>query len=92
MKLIDKVRVFDPLKPSDKKYNLIFHLPVCLDNIERRQDGSDRDFRCLKFQLENFKRISPSNNPNFKMLLIISVNGFVGNQEYVDYLQCISKT
>jgi len=86
--MIDKVRCFDPLKNPNRKYDLVFHLPVCFDNIDRRQ-GVDRDFRCLKFQIENFKQVNPSNNPNFKMLLCISVNGGISSYSYVEYLNSI---
>lgn len=89
--LFDRVRVFDPLKTSREKYNLVAHIPVCLDNIQRRQGGVDRDFRCLKFQINHFKKIIPSSNPNFKMILIISVNGGICSQEYVDYIKSVPK-
>jgi hypothetical protein len=90
--LFDRVRVFDPLKPvSGVKYDLVCHIPVCLDNIKRRQEGADRDFRCLQFQLENFKKIRPSDNPNFKMILIISVNGGIGQSSYITFLKSIPK-
>lgn len=86
-----RFREFDPLHaPKIRRTNCVFHLCSFLQEGPRREGDSKRDFICLQKFIEIIKTQRISTDPDFRLDLIISINGHIENQEYIDYLKSIN--
>lgn len=94
---LDSVRYFDPLISPEKRYpdpEVVIHIPICLEDISRREGGAERDIRCLLYNIQNFKNNLPTKNTSGlynEIDIVISVNGFIHFPDFVDVLENLEK-
>lgn len=94
-------RHFDPLfpPPTGHTVDCVLHMSVCFEPrrthvLFQHCVMANRhviELKYLRFNIERFDltEIKNSDNPNWKGDLIISINGFIYNEEVVDYLRSI---
>ena len=87
---LDSVRYFDPITKPKTDPDLVIHIPVCLEDIKRREGAGDRDIACLKYNIQNFLTLTPSVN-HLNIDFVICVNGFI-YYDYIDYLEGLLPT
>jgi len=90
-------RVFDPLHiPKINKTDCVLHISSFLqeskEKSDRREGDSPRDFNCIKSLIGEISNQRISNREGFRLDAVISINGHVENQEYIDYLKSINGT
>ena len=85
---------FNSLGVSDTNdSNCIFHMSTFLsDSKTKRRHGhtSKRDFDCIVKNIELMKTQEISTIRPFRMDLLISINGGIEKQEYIEYLKNIN--
>ncbi len=96
------LRAFDPLKlPSPQlPISVVMNLTIFLEsdalrvapNGYRTKQSWDKDLADLKMNIAMYSEISPSDDPDFHMELLISVNGYVSDDEPIEYLKSIDGT
>ena len=86
LKHIDKIRCFKMLKYDNKAWDVILHIPICLEKPTGKSNR-DADIECLKKTLKVL-----TTQTGFKGKLNISVNGVIKIKDDVKYLQTIDDT
>jgi len=90
-----KFRVFDPLHiPKIKKSDCVFHYCVYLQRgVDNRVSSTAGwHFKCIKENIKIFSKLPPTKRDNFRMDLVISINGHLEEKEYIDYFKKIDGT
>lgn len=84
-------RTFDPLKPVDRLINCAFHIPVHVEDSVRDSDsrGMIEDFVVSRRCIEKFREYSISNIPDFKLDLVVSINGDITHPKFIEYFRSI---
>ena len=96
------LRAFDPLQCPEKKLHVdvVMNLTLFLQsnaprpapNGFRADQNWEKDLKDLKQNISIYSTLSPSVRPEFRMELVISVNGYVTDAEPIEYLKSIDNT
>jgi len=79
--------------PTIDKSTCVFHMSTFLSSTGYRRVGSGyRDFNCIKENIERFSTQHISSLDNFRLDLIISVNGDITEDEFIQYYKDIDGT
>lgn len=90
-------RVFTPIQwPQIDHCDLVLHLSTFLQDNAKRRDkngyndivSSSRDFYHVQKEIEIFRTFRPSSN-DVDIYLLISINGGITNDEYINFLRNI---
>jgi len=76
--------------PIIDKSNCVFHMSTFLSSTGYRRRGNGyRDFNCIKENIKRFSTQSISSLKDFRLDLIISVNGDITENEFIEYYKDI---
>ncbi len=89
-------RHFDPLKPVNKSENIdcVLHLPIHVETDSRDSDSSGHleDFITASRVIKHTVGQKISNKKDFKLHLIISINGNIDTVKYIQYFKKIDNS